>query len=122
MKFLALLVGLTLVCGACGPSLREKALASTYLALDAGSKAFGVYDKQHQIDIAQHASSRDDGLAQLSAYWQTSDKIRDGFVAAALALSAAYATNSDATLSGALSAAAVVAQELAALGVKVAAP
>lgn len=62
--FLCLLV----VNAACSGSQRTKALRTTVIALNTARDGMLAFDQQHQLDLVNGATSREDGEAKLAAY------------------------------------------------------
>lgn len=91
---------------ACGPNARQKALATSFAALNAAHEGFVTWDAQHQQDIVAHATSLADGQAVLAKYREDRDPITRGFFVAYAAFSVALAGDTDAHVAAALQAAA----------------
>lgn len=114
MKYFILIFALV----ACGASQRQKTIATTLHAVDVAETAFLAFDKQHQLDLVGHAANRDDGERKLTEWRAERESINKGFVGAYRAIAAAATLDDDPSVAGMVQAAAIVAQELAALGVK----
>lgn len=117
MTRISILVALLLI--SCGPSVRDKALSTTFASLNTASSAFLAYDRAHQADLVAQAPDRAGAEAELANYRRRRAPVQDAFVAAYRGLTAALLLNDDVSLANVIQAAAIVAEELADLGVKV---
>ena len=71
---LAFLATLTIV-GACTPNKRIKTLQVALVSVNAIRDGFLAWDRQHQHDLVESATSRADGLAKLAAYQAKRDLV-----------------------------------------------
>lgn len=92
---LALLLGVAALLPGCASSTRESTIKTAMVAVDASSAAFAAYDKSHQSEIVQHATSLDDGKAKLEVYRKKQDEVRRAFVVAYSAIGAAAALSDE---------------------------
>lgn len=112
-----LMVVLAEVCG-CSAGAREKALTGAYVATVASEAALLKYDQGRAQDIIAGAPDEATGKLQL-ADWRTKvTKVEKDIGIAINAIAAGFALNSDPSLTTALAAAALIQQDLNALGVK----
>lgn len=92
-KLASLVVILAIFAGACGASAEEKRQTTLKYALTGINTArdgFVEWDRVHQIQIAERATSLEDGLKQLASYKEKRVYVEKGFEAAyrSLALAA----------------------------------
>ncbi len=78
-----LLLVLVASCLACGASARDRSLKATFIATQSAQAGFEAWDAQHQLDVANAATSVADGVEKLGAY-------RESRVAVVLAFESAY--------------------------------
>jgi hypothetical protein len=112
---LALLLAL---CLACTASAREKAIASTLATTDAARVAFVTFDANYQQGLLAKATDKPTLDKQLADYRGKQAKVEAAFALAYRAIAAAATVNSDASLSGMVSAALILSQSLHDLGVQ----
>lgn len=114
-------LGLTFVVtattSACSASQRTQTLDGVYTATLAAGSAFAAYDGAHQQSIVATGSDKPTVDAQLAAWRAEQVKILELFVACYQAVDAANKANTDASVAGAVSAAAALAAELKADGI-----
>lgn len=103
VKQLALVVALFATM-ACGASARQKAIDISYTTLKASETAFVEWDKHHQADIVEHATSATEGHEKLVAYRTKRQEVFVAFSAAWSALAAASLYDSDSWLKAAMEA------------------
>jgi hypothetical protein len=84
-----LLVLLVCFVAACGASAREKVLHGSYIAVTSAQSGFEAWDRVHQDDIVDKATSYEDGVAKLEAYWKAQVAVTNAFEAAYRAIAAA---------------------------------
>ena len=112
------LVILALLLVGCGASLGDR-LATANTALMYTDIAFDAFDKQHETDIANSCTSKDDCTAKLAAYRTSRAKFDKAWGAVIVAMKAVVAVQNNDTIAGLEAAAIQAAQNLAALqGVK----
>src|SRR3990167_4760740 len=84
---------LVFLLAACGPSIREKALATTFAGLNAARDGFLTWDKEHQETIVRDTYAaggpRADATRKLADYRRQAAKVDHAFVVAYSALAAA---------------------------------
>lgn len=98
-------VGLSAGVSGCSSNARIDSIHASLVAVDAARDGFVVYDRQHQDDIVDHATSREDGVSKLVAYRKDREAILNGFEIAYRLLATAATQNDDQSLSAALRAA-----------------
>lgn len=116
LGFLAVFALVALI--ACGASTRQKTITTTLHALDTAEAAFVDFDGKHQLELVSASTSLADGQAKLASYRKDRDKVGQTIVFAYRAVAAAAQLDDDPSVSSMIQAAALVAQELATLGVK----
>lgn len=96
MRIKLSLVAITLVlCAACGGSISERANKSISTALsatNAASDQFTKWDKQHQLDIVDRATTREDAESGLREYREKRQRIVQAFTVAYTSMATAAAT------------------------------
>ena len=100
------------VLSACAASTRTKTLDGVYTATLAAGSAFAAYDGVHQQGIVAAGLNKAGVDAELTAWRQTQVKILTAFVVVYQAIDAANKANTDASVAGAVSAAAALTTEL----------
>ena len=95
----ALLALAIVLCG-CAASTRETTIKTSLLAVQAADGAFVAYDKTHQMEIVERATSLESGRAELAAYRKKQDEVRKAFVVAYTAIGVAATVNDDHSLAG----------------------
>jgi hypothetical protein len=103
---------------ACGASARQKTITTTVQALDVAEVAFLHFDGQHQLDLVNAATTQADATAKLASYRKDRDEVAKALIAAYRLAAVAATVDNDTSVSSLMQAAAIVAQEIAALGVK----
>jgi hypothetical protein len=90
---------LTLTLGACGASSRERALRSSLASVNTAQQGFLAWDKTHQDQIVQHATSLEGGTVAIQIYRARREAISLAFEVAykAIAVAALEATEANAT-------------------------
>ena len=76
----------------CGGSARSRANETLHTALGATNAArdlFVQWDRQHQLDLVERASSREEGEAQLASYRKDRQAVVSNFAVAYSAIAAA---------------------------------
>ncbi len=116
LLILAMLFGAALP--ACGQSTRDKTIHATYVAVEAARVGFSAFDESHQHELVQAATSLESGKAALEDWKAKRAHITDVFGVTYRALATAAIVSDDQSLSALVSAAAILSQELTALGVK----
>lgn len=74
---LVLLVGLQ--SAACGADVRQKALRSSLISINAAQAGFVAWDDQRQQEIVEHATTREAALADIAYHDQAIEPIVVGF-------------------------------------------
>jgi hypothetical protein len=110
---------LCLVLVACGASARQTTITHTVQVLDVAETAFLEFDGRHQLDLVNAATSLADGQAKLTSYRKDRDEVAKALIAAYRLAAVAATVDNDTSVSGLVQAAAIVAQELVTLGVKI---
>lgn len=108
---------LVVVLAACGASSRQKAIATTLVAVNAASDSFVAYDQDHRSHIVADAKSHEQGKAALDDWDGTVAKVQVALTAAYRAIATAATLDDDHSLAGMLSAALILKTELTTLGV-----
>lgn len=115
-------IGMALHLG-CGASARQKTLTSTLVGLDSAEIGIVTFNKDYEDKII--ADCRDDstcteaiGHARLLAYRASRDQIVTALKAAYAMLGQAFVLDTDASMANVVAAAAVIATQLNALGIK----
>ena len=90
------LVGATLE--ACGSNARKESIHATFVTTNAARDAFITWDKQHQHEIVSNATSHDDGVAKLHAYYEKQAEIANLFVKMYQSIAAAQLANDDVSI------------------------
>ena len=80
-------------CG--GPALRQKAIDTGFTGLNALRDGFVTWDKEHQEQIVDKATSLDDGKAKLASYRVARAKVSEAFMTAYAALNLAAINPND---------------------------
>lgn len=112
------LLGLAIAATGCGASAREKTLQATYASVKAAETGLDAFSPQHELDIVKAAPDKATGEAQLHAFEAKRDKVK-GYIAAAYdAIASAVTFNNDPSVAAAVQAAAMVAQGIKDIGVK----
>lgn len=118
MFFIVLLgVHVTSACGSTA-SQRQSTIITTGTALNAAKAGLYAFNAQHEHDIAMSATSHADNDAKLAAWHTTRDKLFNDLFVAYDAFAAAVTLDNDTSITGMVQAAAIVAQDLAAAGIK----
>jgi hypothetical protein len=103
----------------CSAGARDKALRAAYVSAQASSTALTTYDAAHQADLVTAAPDRATGETAL-ATWRERRHVAELAIGTLYrAIAAAAVINDDQSLQAMITAAGIVAQELAALGVKI---
>lgn len=68
MLFITSYIGGMLVSSACTKSQRTDTIRVAILSVNAARDGLIEFDRQHQIDLVDHATSREDAQAKLAAY------------------------------------------------------
>ncbi len=76
-------------CLACGATAREKTLKAAFIATQSAQAGFEAWDAQHQLDVANAATSVADGVEKLGAYRESRAAVVLAFESAYRALAAA---------------------------------
>jgi|HubBroStandDraft_6_1064221.scaffolds.fasta_scaffold238091_2 hypothetical protein len=119
LQWLTVLILVACLPFACSPSSQQKAISTTLTAVNAASAAFVTFDSQHQQDIVSQATSKEAGQAALASYRAEQTKVATLFAGAYRAIAAAATVVNSPNIDGMIAAAALVAQELQSLGVKI---
>jgi hypothetical protein len=104
-------------CGANAAATRQKTITTALVSVDASQAAFIAYDGQHQLDIVAAAKTREEAEKNLADYRAKRAKFNLVIKSAYAAIGVAAQVDNDHSVSGMVMAAAMVAQELATLGV-----
>jgi len=92
---LLLLVVFLALGAACGASARHKALKTSFVAATSLQAGFEAWDKEHQLDLADKATSYEDGVARLEAYWKKRTDVQNAFEALYRMIAAALLADED---------------------------
>lgn len=86
----ALLFVCVMLGAACNQDQRTKTIHASIIAVDVARDGFITWDREHQAQIVEHATSESQGLAELDKYVAKRKPVVDGFqlVYRALALAA----------------------------------
>jgi hypothetical protein len=101
----------------CGATSREKTISSTLIAANASRDAFVAYDGQHQQLLIDESKTKPEAVAKLAEYRVEQAKVESLFGGVYRAVALAAVLDADQSLSGLLSAAGLLRDELKALGV-----
>jgi hypothetical protein len=93
------------IVGGCGPNRRTRTLKATLTAINAARDGFVAWDRDHQHQIVEKATTRDTAQLELDSYRMRREAIVAGFTAAYRALAAAATSGDEASLRAALAAA-----------------
>jgi hypothetical protein len=104
-------------CGSNAVQQRQTTITTALISVNAAESAFLAWDGQHQLDLVKSALNKDDADEKLKAYRAQRAKFNLVMKAAYAALGVAAQVNDDHSVAGMVQAAAIVAQELAALGI-----
>jgi hypothetical protein len=96
MRHVIAVLAFVLAFTACGQSMREKTIHTTLVATNATREAFVTYDEHKQLDIAEHAPTEAEAIAQLDAYKAKRDRLVAAFEHMYRALAIAAVLNDDA--------------------------
>lgn len=89
---LSLLVAIAALSSACGGSIADKAtksISTALVATDAARDQFASWDKQHQLDIVDKASTKEGAVSALQEYRDKRQKIVQAFTVAYASMGAA---------------------------------
>lgn len=89
------LVVLLVVLVACGANVREQTLRTTYTGVTAAQAGFLAWDRVHQLELAQTATTYEHGVEQLHAYHAAREPVLEAFEATYRALAAAAIADKD---------------------------
>jgi nitrogen fixation/metabolism regulation signal transduction histidine kinase len=89
----------------CGERQRGDTLRTTITALNAARDGFVVWDRQHQHEIVERASSRDQATTELEQYRAKREVVSTGFAVAYRAVAVAATSADQKSLDTALAAA-----------------
>ena len=88
-RLVALMLAPLLLLAACGPSAHERAVQTTFAALNASRDIWLVWDERQFQEIVDTAKTYEGGLAAIEAYRVRQEKFRLLFAAAYAALAVA---------------------------------
>lgn len=95
-------IGLAIMAVSGGCSGRQKTLRASLVAVDAARDGFVEWDKQHQLQIVEKATSKEEGRAKLDEYRTNREPIITGFEVVYRAIALAATREDDASLRDAL--------------------
>ncbi len=116
MLFVVAVVVAVIMSG-CGASARQTTITHTVQVLDTAEVAFLEFDGRHQLDIVNSSTTQADVTSKLASYRKDRDEVAKALIAAYRLAAVAATVDGDQSLASLLQAAALVAQELVALGV-----
>lgn len=91
-----LIIALLFVAG-CGPTAREKLIATTFTSVKAISKAEETYSAQHQLDLIKAAPDAEAADLRVKQFLASRSKLDEAIHAAYIAMAAAAALQDDPT-------------------------
>ncbi len=106
----------------CGSNSRTTAIQTSLVAVNAARDGFVAYDRQHQIDIADAATSKEEAKAQLQAYRKDRELLLHSFEVVYRALAIAATQNDAPSLTDAVRQATALAESIKKLTAKAEAP
>jgi len=92
----------------CTKNRRQETLHDSIVAVNAARDGLTAWDRNHQQEIVDKATSREDGEAQLAAYRERRKTVADSFELAYRLIAVAATQNDDPSLKAALTAAAEI--------------
>lgn len=112
----ALLVGVALVAGpGCTHDTRRDTIHAALVATDSARAGFVAWDREHQLDLVERATTREGGAAALAEYRGKRDGLTEKLVGVYRAIAAASLANDDQSLASLLAAADQLHEALSAL-------